>query len=33
MKEITGAVPKDLMMQIDEDDKRLSDLKRYSMVA
>lgn len=33
MKEITGAESKDLMMLIGEDDKKLADLRRDSIVA
>lgn len=33
IKEITGAESKELMMQIGEDDRKLVDLRRYSMVA
>lgn len=33
VEEITGAESKDLIMQIGEDDKKLADLRRYSMVA
>ena len=33
VEEITGAASKDLIMKIGEDDKKLADLRRYSMVA